>query len=231
MESEQSTPGTTNMQRQTAFKVRVAELLRGSYVKEAGWQPNYIDAGDKKVSRANIIGIVIAVVEEASFKNILVDDGSGRISLRMFENRDVDASLGDVVLVIGRPREFGGERYIVPEIIRKIDQKWFAVRKKELESDSPSLPVEETVVESPSSVSGSPASTVEESVDDPADGAGSSPVDRLLTLIKRLDSGSGALFDDVARESKLQNCEEYINRLLELGEIFEVKPGRFKVLE
>jgi hypothetical protein len=210
------------MQRQTAFKVRISSLLRGSYVKEEGWQPNYVDTGSLKVSRANIIGIVIAVVEESSFKNVLIDDGSGRISLRLFENNQVTVGLGDIVLVVGRPREFGGERYVVPEILKKVDQKWFEVRKLELKAEPAVEPLEEAHDSVSEEVK--EATPQEEEVI-------ANPVDSLISIIKRIDSGDGALFDDIARDSKLTNCEEYINRLLELGEIFEVKPGRFKVLE
>ncbi|MBU0461194.1 MAG: hypothetical protein KJ574_01270 [Nanoarchaeota archaeon] len=211
---------SASVQRQTAFQVSISELLKGSYVKEGGWQPNYIDTGSKKVSRANIIGIVIAIIEESSFKNILIDDNTGRISLRLFENNPVEVSIGDVVMVVGRPRDFGGERYVVPEIIRKIDQKWFEVRKLEMKTcaaDPIAVPVDKGSIDSS-----------EEEVEEVIE---TSPVERLISLIKKIDSGGGALLDDVARESGLKNCEEYINKLLELGEIFEVKPGRFKVLE
>lgn len=224
---ESQSPGTNSMQRQTAFKACISELLNGSYVKEDGWQPNYINTGSRKISRTNVIGVVISVVEEASFKNILIDDGTGRISLRLFENAAVESGLGDIVLVIGRPRSFNNETYIVPEIIKNVDKRWFEVRKLELQDVPETVqptkapPQTETVVEDSAQ-----ETQVEESIVDDE-----SPVDKLMSLIRKLDIGDGAPFDDISRESKLQNCEDYLNRLLELGEVFEVKPGRFKVLE
>ena len=46
--------------RQIAYKIRIKDILEGKYVKEEGWNPNYIvTANEKEVSRVNIIGIVI----------------------------------------------------------------------------------------------------------------------------------------------------------------------------
>ena len=33
--------------RQIAYKVRINDLLGGKYVKEEGWNPNYIESGDR----------------------------------------------------------------------------------------------------------------------------------------------------------------------------------------
>ncbi|MFQ5474753.1 MAG: hypothetical protein ACE5DM_02855 [Candidatus Nanoarchaeia archaeon] len=191
-------------QRQTAFKVKIADVLNGDYTKEEGWLPNYISVRDMKVSRANIIAVVVAVVKEQSFHNILVDDGSGTLSLRLFEPNLAVPQLGDVVLAIGRTRDYGGERYLAPEILRKVDQRWLEIRQLEVKTSQ----VEETAVEE--IVSENPAGS-------------------LLAIIRRKDDGSGAPFELISES--VENCEDLINQLLALGEIFEVKPGRFKVLE
>ena len=50
-------------------------------------------------------------------------------------------------------------------------------------------------------------------------------------MIKKLDEGDGVLIDDVIKSSKIGDAEEIINRLLENGDIFEIKPGKLKILE
>jgi RPA family protein len=192
-----------NIQRQTAYKVKINQIIQGNYVKNEGWNPNYISFDQKQVSRVNIIGIIVSKADDQSFKNMLLDDGSGRISLRIFNDLSTNAEIGDVVLVVGRPREFSGERYIVPEIIKKIDKDWFQVRKLELAEPELSTVSEEAISES--------------------------PVENLLNIIRKNDKGDGAGFEDISAEAK--DCEQYLNKLLELGEIFEVKPGRYKILE
>ena len=122
--------------RQVAHKVRVNDILKGEYVKEEGeWVPNYVRVGDKKVSRVNLVAVVVSKDDsEGSNQSLMIDDGSGRISIRSFEgNQFSGAVVGDVVVVVGRPREYGGEKYIVSEILKKVeDTGWVEVRKKEL---------------------------------------------------------------------------------------------------
>jgi len=143
--------------RQIAYKARIADLINGGYVKEEGWTPNYIITKQgKHISRINLIGTVISKTEEGSeYQSLVVDDGSGTISLRLFEKNDnvKNIEIGDVVLLIGRPREYGSEKYIVPEIIKKINnKKWIDVRKIELgienlKTKKDELGKEEVVVE------------------------------------------------------------------------------------
>ena len=55
--------------------------------------------------------------------------------------------------------------------------------------------------------------------------------DEIYSLIKSLDNGDGVSVDDVIKSSKDKSAEFIINKLLESGDIFEIKPGRLKVLE
>ncbi|MFC1704776.1 hypothetical protein ACFLZ6_00430 [Nanoarchaeota archaeon] len=197
--------------RQVAYKVRVKELLDGEYVKEDGWMPNFIRLIDgTKVSRANIIGVVVLKTEEQNYKSVLIDDGSGKIPVRSFEKYELfdSVNIGDVVLIIGRPREFG-EKYIVPEIIKKVeDSGWIEVRKLELKKP-------ETIV-------------TEEKVEEVVQ---ANPVDKIFNLIKVADKGDGVDIEEVIKNAKVSEAEKIIRNLLEEGEIFELKPGRIKVLE
>lgn len=211
-----------DQRRQVAYKVRIADILNGRYVKEEGWEPNYVltDSG-KNVSRANIIATIVlkSAEEGVSYQSLVVDDASGRISIRSFDDSvsfdDVD--IGDTIMLIGRPREFGSVKYVVPEIIKKIiDPKWIELRKLELQKLEKEKPVVQKT-EAKQQV------TVEKTED--------SSVTRIIGLVKERDPGTGADTEEIIKSSQLENAEDVILNLLKNGDIFEVSPGKIKVLE
>ncbi len=199
-------------ERQIAHKVAIKWILEGKYVKEEGWEPNYILSKDGvKISRVNLIGTIISKEDGDNFVSVVLDDGSGKISVRTFEQKGllVDLKIGDTVLVIGRPREYG-ERYVLLEILKKLqDNKWIKIRKLELGK------VEPRKIEV----------SVEENVETKQD----SVADNVIECIKRLDSGEGVDFEVVLEQVK--GSKEVVDALLKEGDVFEVKPGRLKVLE
>lgn len=199
--------------RQTAYIISVNDIKNSQYTKSDGeWDPNYIKVGDLNVSRVNIMGTVVSA-ESENVSSFTIDDGTGTINARVFDDSIKMPEIGDIIMVIGKPREFNEEKYIVPEIVKKIEnEKWLEVRKKYMkkpqQSEKKEEPKEEEVVEQ-----------VVSSEDD------------VIDLIKQLDNGEGADVDAVIEKSSMENCEKRINMLLSEGEIFEVKPGRVKVLE
>jgi len=209
-----------NQERQIAYKAKIKDLVDGVYVKEEGeWTPNYIEINEKRISRANIIGtVVLKQDEDQNYENIILDDGSGKISIRSFGKDDFfrKINIGDVVLLIGRPRQFGSEKYIVPEILRKIEnKKWIDVRKLELGKEGEiTSDVKEDVIK-------------EVEIED----IEKSPNSRILQLVREFDSGNGADIDEVISKSNMKEAEKIIKNLLEEGEIFEIKSGKFKILE
>jgi len=117
------------MKRETAFKVRITDILSSSYVVREGWDPNYLDLDGKKVSRVHILGTVVGM-ESGLYR---VDDGTGSILLRSFDENPPSLEVGKVYTIIGRPREYGDDRYLVPEITKEItDKSWVALHLKEL---------------------------------------------------------------------------------------------------
>ena len=52
----------------------------------------------------------------------------------------------------------------------------------------------------------------------------------LLKTISQLDTGSGASVDDVIMISKVSNAETFLQDMIMRGEIFEVKPGKYKMM-
>lgn len=196
--------------RQTAYKIRIKDILDSQYFQEEGWKPNYLlTKNNQKVSRINVLAIVVSKFEDAQ-KNIVIDDGSGRINLRIFDSLKKEPNIGDPVLVIGRPREFNQEKFIVPEIIQKIkNPRWLEIRKKELNYHQEKTEIKENKKEEESNTH----------------------LENIFSLIKKLDLGDGVEIEEIIKQSTLDQTEELIDQLLKDGEIFEIKPGRIKILK
>jgi RPA family protein len=196
--------------RETARICRIADLLSGNYIVKEGWEPNYVDTAIGRVSRANIIGTVIGIVDQQSF---ILDDGTGSIRVRKFEGTHT-AIIGEPFLVIGRPRTYQDQAFISPEIIKHItNPDWILYRKKELEALSPEQSSEMI-----------PA---EENADaEPLD-ALPDPYERIIRKIRELDKGDGAETDLVSKD---EETEKRLTKLIEEGRVFSNRPGRVKVL-
>ena len=220
--------------RQAAIKVRVRDIINGKYVKEEGWLPNYIAMQNGgKASRVNIIGTIVFKSNEENFnyKNFVIDDGSGKISVRSFEKEDNISKfdVGDAVLIIGRPREFNNEKYIIPEIAKSIQNPmWMEVRKLELELNKNfgAEMNDKNINENEAA-----RNTIVPEEAEEVNANVKSDSDVIYDLIKKLDAGNGVQIEEVIEKSNSADAEKLINILLENGNIFEVKPGKVKVLE
>lgn len=214
--------------RQIAYKVKINDILKGGYVKEEGeWVPNYIKVGDKKVSRVNLVAVVVSKqnLENTNYQSVLIDDGSGRITIRSFEegNNFDNIDVGDFVLVIGRPREYFNEKYIVSEILKKIeDPLWVEVRKLELEGRKEIE--KEQMKNTESGLEVKEEEINENQITEDIN-------KKIFNLIKEIDIGEGADIQEVITKSDSSKAEEIITKLLKEGEVFEIKSGRLKVLE
>ena len=56
------------------------------------------------------------------------------------------------------------------------------------------------------------------------------PSELIFELIKKNDSGEGVLTEEIISKSNVADAERIIKQLLEEGDIFEVRPGKLKVL-
>jgi RPA family protein len=215
--------GERRFDRQTAVKTWIRNLANGKYVANPGWEPNHVLAGGVKIGRANVIGAVVQRSDSKvlSYDYLMLDDGTGRIMVRAFEGQPLAGfQVGDLVNIVGKPREYADEIYLIPEVARRLeDPLWAEVRRREL-AGQPLLEAKESLA----AIQAPAEETVEaeEIV---------TPLDRLLDAIRGLDKGDGVEVEDIASAVKGQDAEKLLQSLLMRGDIFEIRPGRVKVLE
>src|SRR3989344_3379360 len=209
--------------RNTACKIWISSLVRGEYAKEEGefgsW---YVNLNGKKISRVNLICSIVDKYSGEDYSSITVDDGSGVIAVKAWgENTKLllDMEVGNAVMVVDKVRQYGG-LYIVPEIVRKLDNSlWLKLRKLELVKEYG----ESERVEASFSGTASEDSTegvVEEKVE-----SGNSR-EKVIGLIESLDAGSGADIVEVIQNSGLESAEDIVRELIQDGAVFELHKGR-----
>jgi hypothetical protein len=205
----------SDFKRQTAFKCNIESLNTGVFVKRPGWESSYLmtDYGD--FSRVNIIAVIVNKDENS----ITLDDGTGQIVARVFDKSGIIANtiIGSPVLLIARPREYNNQVYLTIDLIKNIDDKgWIAYRKKELslikkirDTVHQEVKKEAKIVESTNTMNSK---------------------ERIIQIIRELDNGDGADIDEIIRFSKIKNAEELIQDFILRGEVFELKPGKIKLM-
>ena len=113
------------IQRMTALKVNVSEIVNGQWVKKEGFEPSFVvTSSGEEVSRARILGTVVAkfLAEDGNFASVTIDDSTDTIRAKTFKTvKPIDTiEIGDIVDVIGKIREYNAEIYMIPEILKKI---------------------------------------------------------------------------------------------------------------
>ena len=199
-------------ERQIAYKVKINDLFKGNYVIQGGWDPNYIELNDLKISRVNIIAAVVDKKVTDNLAAISIDDGTATIVGKSF-NEEVkkinDINVGDVVLLIGRPRKYNEELFISIEIIKTVDPTWAKVRKLELEKEIKEITPKSLEVEQREE----------------------SPRQKIIAILKKMDNSDGVDISEVLNRANIENGEELIDELVKDGEIYENKPGKIRALE
>ncbi|MFT4282886.1 MAG: hypothetical protein ACMXX6_00490 [Candidatus Woesearchaeota archaeon] len=195
------------IKRQTAYKASIKQILDAKYIVNQGWEPNYLMLGDIKASRLNIIAVIIS--QESNIYTI--EDGTGKIKLRTFDEKKYDIKTGDLVLIIGRPRVFNDSKYVVLEIIKKLEDKQWLIQRKEELKHLKIKPTNSQIIEQPVPETKSPL--------------------EIITKIKELDKGEGVNYEELIKSINSKEAEKYIEILMNEGEIFEIRPGYIKVLD
>lgn len=200
--------------RNIAYKFRIGDLLIGKPVMN-GEKFSFIELGNKKIVRINIIGNIVDKYESGDEKKYLfftLDDGSGQIKLKIFgddSDRFKEFYQGQTVVIIGTLRNWNNETYISPEIIRETDSKYLLIRKFETERDTPA---------NTNSVQKGEITAIK---------------DKILDLIKDAEEKGGIEIEELIKS--LQDfspsiINQEIQKFLEEGIAFEPRPGKIRWL-
>jgi RPA family protein len=222
----------TTFIRHVAIKTTLLNVIKGEYIQESEEQPNYLlIAGTQKVFRLNIIATILNKERLGSITNLLIDDGTGKISLRIFEenSRWNLLKIGNPILIIGKLRKYNEEKYISPEIIKKISPSWLKVRFLELKLKTPEKNEETNLKKQEDKIKSSKEIPLEK-IESKDNIMMSLPTEKMKLLIKELDSGEGVSIEELIEKSPLEDSEEVIKRMLEVGDIFQNSPGKVKLL-
>ncbi len=200
--------------RNIAYKFRIGEILMGKPIFD-NERFSFLELGNKKIIRVNIIGNIIDKYESEGEKKYIfftLDDGSGQIKLKSFgddANKFKDLMQGQTVLVIGVLRNFNNETYISPEIVREQNPKYLLIRKLEREkerSDNIQPVAREQII---------------------------AIKDKILDIIKNSEKDGGVEMDSIImnlRDVSPDIINQEIKKLLEEGIIFEPRPGKIRWL-
>jgi len=198
--------------RNVAFKLRIGDILKGVPMMDEG-KFLFLELGDKRVVRVNILANCVDKFvqdgDEKKFATLTIDDASGQLKLKAF-GEDIEPLKnivqGDTLQIIGNMREWNGEMYILPEVVKKVDSRWLLVRKLEIQNARKDLP--------------------------DAEKGDSSLKDGIMVKIKEAESEGGVDVDtlimDVEASPDAINAE--IKKLLEEGLVYEPRPGRLRYL-
>ena len=138
--------------------------------------------------------------------------------------------MGILLTIIGKPRMYNNEKYVVPEIIKIIkNKKWIEVRKKELEqrkkqSKEPVNNENKTEREIKKEFSVEPVEETVEEIEEPG------AFQRIKQYVKENDSGKGVSIAEL-ETLNVENFDVLLQNLLSEGELYEVRPGFIKLLE
>lgn len=220
--------------RNTAYKIWIGDLINGSYNKGSGqFDAGYVEIRGNKISRVNLVGGVVDKFLGNNYISVNLDDGSGMVRLKVWNegtNLFLDVNVGDLVLIVGKVREYNNSIYVAPEIVRKLDNPlWLKVRKLELVKMYGDVTRVETAVSS---------DEINEQVDDEVlinvveekvtNTVNSREI--LIRLIESLDLGDGADINEIVNRSGVGEARAIVEDLIKNGEIFELHKDKLRVI-
>jgi len=239
------------LKRLTAKKVRISDVVNGKYFSgnKEEMKPSYIITPlGQKISRVNLVATVIDkfLSEDENYSTITIDDGAEAIRIKTFRegiNLLQGIEPGNVVLAIGKLKEYNGEIYVNGEIVRKVDANFENLRKLEILNelikqkkvveeiknlqDQMSIEELEKYVEKRFGIDRETLEFIQENLKVVKE------VDyklKIVELIESLDEGSGVEISKLLEFSNLPEnlIENAVNELLNSGMLFEPRPGILK---
>lgn len=232
----------------------ISYLHLGDYIVGNETANSYLKLIDgSELIRINCVAAVVRREDLGTITILTIDDGSDNVSVRIFDKKESinDINVGQVVLIIGRIREYNKERYIAAEIIKIVSPRWLKYRslilkfshqkidpkikeneKVKFEEDNSSFKKIKKIIESEHEDKNNQnkelkleqeSKIIEEKEE-------INPYLELINLISKLDSGEGVALEIIINESEFSNTEELLQKMMENGDIFQNMPGKVKVL-
>lgn len=227
------------MKRQTAHRTWISNLSQSKYVKQEGWDPNYVELDGKQVSRVSLLATVVSkfVSEDGNYAAITIDDGSDTIRVKAF-GPDVavikDLQVGVIIRFVGKVKEYNEELHLSAEVARVVeDPNWLLVWKLEQGTPKAGKPAQKIeVVQTEPEAKEEPSEKAEVETEKIEANPEETQSAKVLEIIKKLDSGEGAKTEDVMKESGLEKEEakNVVVNLLKSGDVYEPKKGILKPL-
>ena len=235
------------VERLAAKKIRAVDVFNGKFFpgSKEDMKPSYvITQFGEKISRVNLVGTVVDKFEsqDGNYAALTIDDGTSVLRAKMFEDTGMikDVDLGDMVLLVGKLKEYQGEVYVNSEVVKKIEANYEIKHKLEVLKD---LIGQKNIANEIKKLA---ASMSEEELKNYAAsyGMGDESVKiilggnemdykpRVLELLKTLDKGDGVEVKKIFEIVKLPEnvVENTLTELLDEGFIFEPKPSVLKIV-
>ena len=222
--------------RWTAYKMHVKDVVAGNYSGEG-----FISFGQWQVNRVRIMGTVVQkfISEDNGYGFFILDDGTETVRVRSFKD-SVDliktAEIGDMIDVFGRVRKYEEEIYVIPEILRKVEEpNFYIVRKLELKKQDKRIVRAEAPKKEEAKPAEQPEEIVEEVIDTgekKAESGAVNPRRKVVDCISGFDKGEGVDVDKLMTSCGLSEdiVERVLTDLMNEGEIFEPRAGKVKIL-
>ena len=109
-------------ERMTAVRASVADIVHGTYSEEDGH--HVVSPQGVELRRVVLVGFIVRqYVGQGSFASITIDDGTETIRAKAWgETQSLEqVEANTLAMIVGKVREYEGEVYIVPEIVRSLD--------------------------------------------------------------------------------------------------------------
>ncbi len=234
--------------RYAAKSVRIRDLVEGTLIpshKEEKVPTKIITRFGDILVRVKIVGTVVEkfVSENSNYAFIDIDDNSGLIRAKTFElAKEVEKlNIGDIVLVVGKIKEYLDEFYVNIEIVKVVDAKYelYHMLKvigkikqalqmvKELKHYYRNFGLEKTleIAKESYGIEEQVAKIMVEGFIDKEQFK-----EKILKLIEELQEEEGVEMTKLMQiiDMPEKEVEKIIDELLEQGLIFEVMPGIYK---
>ncbi|MFH1786672.1 MAG: OB-fold nucleic acid binding domain-containing protein [archaeon] len=223
----------------TYQKTRIRPIHEGKY------EDHKIIAENARIlSQVRVLGTVTDAFfsDDGQYAALTVDDSTAQVRLKTFKEQVGTFKAfkkGDIVDVFGRVREFEGERYLLPDIIKLIEDP-----NLEVERNAELLEIEhEQAATYKKMLSGSEgdarklADSLGMSEEEAETALTQNPEteeqkSRVMETILNLDTGDGVEYETIRSKIDIEDIglKHALGELMDEGEVYEPKYGRYKRL-